>query len=132
MNTAIEPKNFKRKDISQIILTTLVVSVCLYKFIRGDWVFGLLFLVISIWAFRLLYWSISTPYVKVTNEGITVFPAHQLRPETAQWDNIQKFNQLGNKLELLLSDDKQIQILLSRMYKKDSDSLIEIIKNVIQ
>ena len=88
--------------------------------------------------FTVFLWSRVHPFVLITPEEIRIFPQILIgktfrKPNVIKWDTIRGINRISKRwvifgrdhAELLLSNDKKVEIPLLIIAKKDRDDLIQ-------
>lgn len=94
-----------------------------YLLITSGTLLGLVFCGIG-WYFSYICYRIrKTPYIRTTEDGITIYRYLQHKKETTEWENIQEILFKNGRIEILLSNDKKVKIDLSLVDEDDKEDL---------
>lgn len=134
--STIESREFKR---SRILVNLLIVNALLSGLVgllcligRTPIVGFLWFMASALWFINFL-WSRRTPYIRITNDGIMLFPAMARSPRVIKWDTVQKIDCTGKKkLIMQLTTGKKVRISLYSINGKERESLIRVLQRDIE
>ncbi|MBU7001210.1 MAG: hypothetical protein HXS51_10625 [Theionarchaea archaeon] len=94
---------------------------------------GFVSLIICFFYFTLAFWYVRTPYLLTTRDAMMLFDNALKKPQSIEWDNIQK-TLVGlekKRIDLKISDNGIVRIRLSDLDKKDIVKILQILQNHI-
>ncbi len=139
--TSEKPRDFRRRNTPSILYAIFAVLSYLYGLydiiydVNGVRIIssaaiqilpGFFWIILSGSLLYLAVWSKRTPYVRTTDDEITIFRG-RMSKEVIKWGNIQHIDFKDNQVDLICSSDKRVTIFLNNVHKRDKKDLIQIL-----
>lgn len=130
-------RSFRRNDFFLFILpifATDCMLVAFYHYFFMDSVFYM------IWYFLLaalvcvqFFWGKDTPYMRITEQEFTLYPAMIRKPQKAAWADISGLQRpKKNTIHVILKDKKRIKVSLFAINKDERNDLLHIFEDRVQ
>ena len=104
---------------------------CFFLFLlsRKEW--GVCWLLAGFTLFIVFLWGKKTPYMRVTNTELMIFPSLLHSPMFISWGKIQNIHIGKNKVELILLGNKKVKIFLHRSNRKELEHFTKMVKEFL-
>jgi len=85
------------------------------------------------------FWRKAYPYVKIGNDGIIIFYGPTIKPKCVRWHSVKEIKFAatkifglvddGGRIELLLSNNKTVKVILNLIAKKERQNLLRALRH---
>jgi hypothetical protein len=123
-NTHIFPRN--RVLTTLMVVNTLLLGLCgILSFSSGKALFSMVWFVGALLFYINFLWSKKTPFIQLSQEGLTLSLAMGRSRRMVNWRDIASLRQVSEKkVHLLLQNGEQIKIALFSLNKEDRVPLL--------
>ncbi|KYK31900.1 MAG: hypothetical protein HXS48_03920 [Theionarchaea archaeon] len=129
-------RNLMTTHLSSVLLLSYAVFAVYAYLLEMRMLSGLIFFILPVFSVLNYFWSKRIPYLRITNDEIMIFKTMGRKPKVVRRDTIRKINiqtwpDLPYKADLLLSNNKKVEIEFSSIVEEDRKDLIQALRGVV-